>query len=109
MTAVGYGALPGGADLIRLEQNREIRRRFQEGSLDTISFSVLRDFSDDFVDVKVEVLDYHGVEQGGCWDEKLGPSIELGRAFYSDGKECALTELEREAAEERGIREIEAR
>lgn len=69
-------------------------------------FFVNRDFNDEPIEVAVEILGYHGKEQGGCWDEVLGPSVELGDAFYLDGRECVLTPLEREAAAEQALKQI---
>lgn len=85
----------------------EVKKRNE--SLDTIAFSVQRDFSDDTTEVIIEVLDYQPRNQGGHWDERLGPYIELGDAYYLDGRFCQLTELEREAAEMEAIKEIEGR
>lgn len=73
-----------------------------------ISFQVGRDGIDDYIDLRVEVLDYRGKEQGGCHDEILGPSVELGRAFVaSTGAPFELTDREMEGAKDAAIEQIE--
>lgn len=73
-----------------------------------ISFQVGRDGIDDYIDLRIEVLNYTGREQGGCHDEILGPSVELGRAFVaSTGEPFELTDREMESARDAAIEQIE--
>lgn len=77
--------------------------------LPTFTFYAACDFQDDEIELEVEILSYSGVHQGGCWDEKLGPNIEIGDAWTMDGKLFELTPLQREAAAEKALKEIEDR
>lgn len=65
--------------------------------------SVQRDFADDAVEVLIEVTDYrepHYVRGTDPRDPQNDPgSVSFGDAHYLDGRECVLTELEKEAVE----------
>lgn len=67
-------------------------------------FSVQRDFSDDLIEVAIEVKYYRPAGSNRGLDSRDpnfdGGEVTFGDAHYLDGRECVLSELEREAAEE---------
>lgn len=114
MRLAGYEALPNGLDLIREEQERErgISGEKEAVSAATVSgqkhhpdfsFSVSRDFSDDSVEVAIEVRHYRPPGNNKSLDHRDpaydSGEVTFGDAYYLDGKQAHLTELEWEAAE----------
>lgn len=77
--------------------------------LPTFTFYAAHDFQDTEIELEVEILSYIGEHQGGCWDERLAPCIEIGDAWTMDGEYFELTPLQREAAAEKALREIQDR
>lgn len=80
-------------------------------SLDSFTFYVQRDFSDDPIELAVEIRTFIPEnENGGCADERRGPAVELGDAWtVPDARYFELTPTEREQAEEYAIMEIQSR
>lgn len=80
-----------------------------ESTHSLIKFSVARDFSDDLIDLRIEVIDYTPADNKVGWGcEKFPASVELGRAFVAaTGEPFELTDREMDSAEEAAIEQIE--
>jgi hypothetical protein len=75
----------------------------RDEKLQSFPWFVQRDFSDDSVEVVIEITSYTSPGDNGSLDHR-DPNyeqgyVDFGSAYYLDGRECVLTELEREAAE----------
>lgn len=107
MQLCGYGALPNGEELIAREQQREKDRagfRALRGTFPDFTFFVSRDFSDDHVEVVIEVLHYHPPGNNKSLDHRDpaydAGEVTFGNARYLNGESAKLTELELNAAEQ---------
>lgn len=104
MRLAGYDGLPGGTELIRKEEAREAAKPNPLNVHPDFHFSVQRDFSDDLIDLAIQVTHYRAPGNNRGLDHRDpaydGGEVEFGDAIVvSTGETIQLTPLEWDAVE----------